>query len=67
MSVLSSLRVLPVLITATAVCAAAALGYAAWQYYMGSPWTRDGAVRAYVVKVAPQVAGEIVQLPVADN
>ena len=34
---------------------------------MGTPWTRDGAVRAYVVKVAPQVAGEIVQLPVADN
>ena len=28
---------------------------------MGAPWTRDGAVRAYVVKVAPQVAGEIVQ------
>ncbi len=34
---------------------------------MGTPWTRDGAVRAYVVKVAPQVAGEIVSLPVADN
>ena len=42
-------------------------GYQAWQYYMGSPWTRDGTVRAYVVKVAPQVAGEIVQLPIADN
>ncbi len=66
-SVLSSLRIAPVLVTVLAVCVAAALGYAAWQYYMGAPWTRDGAVRAYVVKVAPQVAGEIVQLPVADN
>jgi multidrug resistance efflux pump len=66
-SVLSSLRFLPVLVTAVAVCAAAALGYQAWQYYMGAPWTRDGTVRAYVVKIAPQVAGEIVNLPIADN
>jgi multidrug resistance efflux pump len=66
-SVLSSLRVLPVLITATAVCAAAALAFLAWQYYMGAPWTRDGTVRAYVVKISPQVAGEIVQLPIVDN
>jgi multidrug resistance efflux pump len=66
-SVFSSLRVLPVLITVAAVCAAAALGWQAWQYYMGAPWTRDGTVRAYVVKIAPQVAGEIVQLPIADN
>ena len=66
-SLLSSLRVLPVLITTAAVCAAAALAYTAWQYYMGTPWTRDGTVRAYIVKIAPQVAGEIVKLPIADN
>ena len=42
-------------------------GWQAWQYYMGAPWTRDGTVRAYVVKIAPQVAGEIVKLPIADN
>jgi len=66
-SVWSSLRVLPVLVTVAAVCAAAALGWQAWQYYMGAPWTRDGTVRAYVVKIAPQVAGEIVKLPIADN
>ncbi|HEY1452778.1 MAG TPA: HlyD family secretion protein [Roseiarcus sp.] len=66
-SALSSLRVLPVLITVAVVALAAALGYQAWQYYMGTPWTRDGTVRAYVVKVAPQVAGEIVKLPIADN
>jgi multidrug resistance efflux pump len=66
-SVLSSLRILPVLTTLVAVAVAAAAGWGAWQYYMGAPWTRDGAVRAYVVKIAPQVAGEIVQLPVVDN
>ena len=66
-SVFSSLRVLPVLITVAAVCAAAALSWQAWQYYMGAPWTRDGTVRAYVAKIAPQVSGEIVQLPIADN
>jgi len=34
---------------------------------MGTPWTRDGTVRAYVVTMAPEVAGRIVELPVADN
>jgi multidrug resistance efflux pump len=66
-SVLSSIHVLPMLVTVVAVCAAAALGWQAWQYYMGAPWTRDGTVRAYVVKIAPEVAGQIVQLPIVDN
>jgi RND family efflux transporter MFP subunit len=38
-----------------------------WQAYMGAPWTRDGTVRAYVVTMAPEVAGRIVKLPVVDN
>ena len=66
-SVLSSVRVMPVLATLAAVVVAGLLGWAAWQYYMGTPWTRDGTVRAYIVKVAPQVAGEIVKLPIVDN
>jgi multidrug resistance efflux pump len=66
-SVLSSVHALPVLATLAVVALAALLGWAAWQYYMGTPWTRDGTVRAYVVKVAPEVAGEIVSLPIADN
>jgi RND family efflux transporter MFP subunit len=66
-SVLASVHVLPVLATLAVVALAALLGWGAWQYYMGTPWTRDGTVRAYVVKVAPQVAGEIVSLPIADN
>ena len=66
-SVMASVHALPVLATLAVVALAGLLGWAAWQYYMGTPWTRDGTVRAYVVKVAPQVAGEIVSLPIADN
>jgi multidrug resistance efflux pump len=38
-----------------------------WLAYMGTPWTRDGTVRAYVVTMAPEVSGRIVDLPVSDN
>lgn len=41
--------------------------WAAWNAYMETPWTRDATVRAYVVTMAPEVAGRIVELPVADN
>ncbi len=34
---------------------------------MGAPWTRDGTVRVYVVTMAPEVAGRIIKLPIADN
>src|ERR1700740_3176579 len=61
------LRILPFLITLVVLAAAAALGWAMWDAYMGAPCTRDGRVRAVVVTMAPQVAGQIVQLPVADN
>jgi multidrug resistance efflux pump len=60
-------RILPFLITVATVALAALLGWAMWGVYMGAPWTRDGTVRAYVVKMAPEVAGRIVELPVADN
>ena len=36
-------------------------------YYMFSPWTRDGHVRADVIQVAPDVAGLITSVQVADN
>ena len=61
------LRILPVLITLAVIALAVVLGRAMWDAYMGAPWTRDGTVRAYVVTMAPQVAGQIVELPVADN
>ena len=55
------------LVTLATVALAGALGLAAWAAYMGAPWTRDATVRAYVVTMAPEVAGRIVELPVADN
>ena len=61
------LRVVPLLLTLAAVTVAGVLGWAMWDAYMGAPWTRDGTVRAYVVTMAPQIAGQIVELPVADN
>jgi multidrug resistance efflux pump len=61
------LRILPLLITLGAVAVAVVLGRAMWDAYLGAPWTRDGTVRAYVVTMAPEVAGRIVELPVADN
>src|SRR5258707_2371859 len=61
------IRVVPILITLGTVAAAILLAWATWQTYMGAPWTRDGTVRAYVVTMAPEVAGRIVKLSVADN
>jgi multidrug resistance efflux pump len=58
---------LPFLITLAAVALAGVLGWATWGVYMGSPWTRDATVRAYVVTMAPEVAGRIVELHVVDN
>jgi len=60
-------RFLSIFVTVVATGAAAILGWLAWDLYMGTPWTRDGTVRAYVVAMAPDVAGHIVELPVADN
>ncbi len=56
--------VLRVLATLAAAGLAGALAWQMWLAYMTTPWTRDGTVRAYVVTVAPQVAGRIVDLPV---
>lgn len=61
------LRLAPFLVTVVTAGLAAAFGWAMWDAYMGSPWTRDGSVRAYVVTLAPEVAGQIVEFPVKDN
>ena len=66
-SIKTHMRVVPILITLGTVVVAALLAWATWQVYMAAPWTRDGTVRAYVVTMAPEVAGRIVKLPVADN
>jgi len=61
------LHAVPVLITVIALFLAGIATWAMWQTYMEAPWTRDGTVRAYVVTIAPEVSGRVVQLPVADN
>jgi multidrug resistance efflux pump len=53
----------------TAAVVLAAAGMFTWKYrqYLVDPWTRDGQVRANVVKITPRVSGPIVALPIEDN
>lgn len=61
------LRMLPIIGTVLVAALAAGAVWILWQDYMGTPWTRDGTVRAYVVTLAPEVQGRIVEIGVADN
>src|SRR6516165_6914452 len=61
------MRIMPFLITLATTALAGLLGWAMWGVYMGTPWTRDATVRAYVVTMAPEVTGRITELPVVDN
>ena len=54
-------------ITIAIVAAAVFLSRALWNRYMNSPWTRDGRVRADVIKVAADVSGIVVRVAVTDN
>jgi multidrug resistance efflux pump len=60
-------RTASILITLAACALAVVLGQAMWSVYLGTPWTRDATVRAYVVPMAPEVEGRIVELPLTDN
>jgi RND family efflux transporter MFP subunit len=66
-SVRRRLLLLPVLATISVAAIGIAASVLLWQTYQGKPWTRDGTVRAYVVTVAPQIAGEVTELAVGDN
>jgi multidrug resistance efflux pump len=61
------LEIRPFLITLAAVALAGLLGWAMWGVYMEAPWTRNATVRAYIVTMAPEVSGRIVELNVVDN
>ncbi|MCW0398593.1 p-hydroxybenzoic acid efflux pump subunit AaeA [Xanthomonas sacchari] len=54
-------------LTALVVLVAALLAHALWRHYMLSPWTRDGRVRAEVVRIAPDVSGLVDAVTVRDN
>jgi RND family efflux transporter MFP subunit len=55
------------LLTLACMAGAVVLGLKMWRVYVEAPWTRDATVRAYVVTMAPEVSGRIVELRVADN
>ena len=54
-------------ITAVIVLFAVFIGYGMWRHYMYSPWTRDGRIRANVVRIAPDVSGLVTAVNVIDN
>ena len=56
-----------VAVTVLAVVAALAVARELWIYYVESPWTRDGHVRAEVIQVAPDVSGLVAEVLVRDN
>lgn len=56
-----------VLITVAVVIAAIAAGIWAYRFYEYTPWTRDGRVSVYVVDTAPEVSGQVMDVPVMDN
>lgn len=56
-----------ILLTLIVVVVAALVLWRIVNYYMFSPWTRDGHVRADVIQVAPDVGGLITSVQVVDN
>ena len=54
-------------VTFVVVLVAVIVAHALWKHYMYSPWTRDGRVRAEIVRIAPDVTGLVTQVNVIDN
>ena len=62
-----SLKTLKYFSTLFVLALALLAGWWLWNYYMQSPWTRDGKGRAEQVSITPQVSGSISALLVKDN
>lgn len=60
-------KMLPKAITMALVAAALIAAYVLYAQYTARPWTRDGQVRADVIKVVPRVDGYVVKVAVKDN
>jgi multidrug resistance efflux pump len=67
MSSMKIATVVRVVITTVVVLAAVLIAHVLWVHYMYSPWTRDGRVRAEIVRIAPDVAGLVTSVNVIDN
>ena len=59
--------VIRIALTAVVLLIAIVVAHALWKHYMYSPWTRDGRVRAEIVRIAPDVTGLVTQVNVIDN
>ncbi len=62
-----SLKTLKYFSTLFVLALALVVGWWSWNFYMQSPWTRDGKIRAEQVSITPQVSGTIASLLVNDN
>ena len=60
-------RAIRVAVTATVVLVSVILAVWAFESYEYRPWTRDGRISAYVVDTAPEISGQVVDVPVQDN
>lgn len=60
-------KLLNVIIPVLLVLVAFILSTNAWKVYMNGTWTRDARVMSEIVKIAPQVSGEVVNIYVKDN
>ena len=56
-----------VAVTLVVTAIAAVVGWQLWVYYMDTPWTRDGRVRADIVQVTPDVSGLVAVIAVRSN
>ena len=56
-----------VLVTLLMVTIATYGAYLAWHHFTTQPWTRDGRVRADIIKVAGDVSGLVTEVAVKDN
>jgi multidrug resistance efflux pump len=59
--------ILRYLVTLVVVVVAGMVLASMFREYLFQPWTRDGHVRAQVIKITPRVGGPIVDLPIHDN
>jgi multidrug resistance efflux pump len=56
-----------ILLTLIVVAVAGTVLWKLVNYYMFSPWTRDGRIRADIIQVAPDISGLITEVDVVDN
>ncbi len=53
--------------TAFTLVIAGLIGWELWRYYLLSPWTRDGRIRAETVNVAAEIFGKVTDIKVCEN